>query len=150
MKLKKFWSEGGAHRVCPPPNPPLPTIKGKLKYFLPLVNNQIGSQFSGRSRISQTVGEGASTFKVGCQPIIWSVFPKNCMKMKKCVPPLDPPMQLIFVVASLTWIDGETKRQKYHIVIILMLHAHDSFVSKVDPRSGKGSMQGYGYGHGDL
>ena len=27
--------------------------------------------------------EGALTLKGGCQPIIWPIFPKNCMKMKK-------------------------------------------------------------------
>ena len=38
-------------------------------------------QCSG-SKISQ----GAPTPKRGCQPIIWRIFPENCMKMKKIEP----------------------------------------------------------------
>ena len=34
-------------------------------------------------RIQDFPEEGALTPKGGRQPIIWSIFPENCMKMKK-------------------------------------------------------------------
>ena len=50
---------------------------------------------------------GGANPKGGRQPIIWSIFPENCMKMKKfwargggarpSRPPLDPPLQAYFV-----------------------------------------------------
>ena len=56
-------------------------------------------------RIQDFPEEGALTPKGEHQPIIWPIFPKNCMKMKKfwtrggregCAPPLDPPlMQMV-------------------------------------------------------
>ena len=47
---------------------------------------------------------GGATLKGGRQPIIWSIFAENCMKMKKfwarggarpSRPPLDPPLEHI-------------------------------------------------------
>ena len=51
-------------------------------------------------RIQDFPEEGALIPEGGRQPIIWSIFPENCMKMKKfwaggrasLTPPLDPPL----------------------------------------------------------
>ena len=64
--------------------------------WVPLIFN--GLQW----RIQDFPEEGALTPEGGRQPIIWSIFPENCMKMKKfwargggtrpSRPPLDPPL----------------------------------------------------------
>ena len=41
-------------------------------------------KFNGGSRISQRRGGNRWG---GRQPITWPIFPKNCMKMKKILPP---------------------------------------------------------------
>ena len=58
----------------------------------------VGSQW----RIQDFPQEGTPSPEGGRQPIIWPIFPKNCMKMKKfraggtsLAPPLDPPLGLV-------------------------------------------------------
>ena len=66
------------------------------------------SIFNRQWRIQDFPEEGALTPKGGRQPIIWPIFAKNCMKMKKFwaggarvprAPPLDPPL----VVHQIFW-----------------------------------------------
>ena len=48
-----------------------------------LVEDSTSITLSNQWRIQDFPEEGALTLKGGRQPIIWPIFPKNCMKMKK-------------------------------------------------------------------
>ena len=63
-------------------------------------------------RIQDFPEEGALTPKGGRQPVIWPIFPENCMRMKKfwagggrasLAPPLDPPLETAYGGSIWIW-----------------------------------------------
>ena len=54
-----------------------------LSLMLSLGVNRLLTEFTYQWRIQHFPEEGALTPKGERQPIIWSIFPENCMKMKK-------------------------------------------------------------------
>ena len=60
----------------------LPSICCNCSEFCPTTTLPVRESIHNQQEIQDFPG-GTTTLEGGCRPVIWQIFPKNCMKMKK-------------------------------------------------------------------